>query len=51
MLFSKKLTSAALCATLLSLAQSAGAYGLTWIDKDYDFAKIGKVLCLHRSLH
>ena len=46
MLFSKKLTSAVLCAMLLPLAQSAEAYGLTWIDKDYDFAKIGKVLCL-----
>lgn len=46
MLFSKKFTSAVLCAMLLSIAQSAGAYGLTWIDKDYDFAKIGKILCL-----
>lgn len=41
----RKLTGATL-GLLLALTQTAGAYGLTWIDKDYDFSKIGQVGCL-----
>lgn len=46
MLFNQKITSVVLCAMLLSLAQNVGAYGLTWIDKDYDFSKLVQVTCL-----
>lgn len=41
----KKLAGIAVCA-LLSYAQVAAAYGLTWIDKDYDFSKLGQVTCI-----
>lgn len=46
MLFNKKLTSAVLCTMLMSVTNFAGAYGLTWIDKEYDFSKLKQVTCL-----
>ena len=45
-MLSKKLTTAFLCAGLLSFSQLASAYGLSWIDRDYDFSKLGQVACL-----
>lgn len=46
MLFKREIASAALCFMLLSASQTSGAYGLTWIDKGYDFSKLKQVVCL-----